>query len=89
MDEYQPIDCSLHDRLESYATLRQPCRIAFRDEAGVRRASHDRIDDVFAEDGIEYIRTGSGERIRLDRIEEVDGLHAAADVRGDTDEARS
>jgi Rho-binding antiterminator len=89
MDEYQPIDCSLHDRLESYATLRQPCRIVFRDEAGGRSESHDRIDDVFAEDGVEYIRTGSGERIRLDRIEEVDGLHAAAEVRADNDEAPS
>jgi Rho-binding antiterminator len=78
MDEYTPIDCSMHDRLESYATLRQPCRISFRDDDGRLQEARDRIEDVFAEDGVEYIRTGAGERIRLDRIEQVDGMHGDA-----------
>lgn len=78
MKDYDPIDCSMHDRLESYATLRQPCRIAFRDDDGRLQEAHDRIADVFAEDGVEYIRTAAGEQIRLDRIEEVDGLHGDA-----------
>lgn len=73
MDEYRPVDCSLHDRLEELATLRQPARIAYRDDRGEVRAAEDRIADVFSADGVEYIRTEAGEQIRLDRIEDVDG----------------
>jgi Rho-binding antiterminator len=73
MDEYRPVDCNLHDRLEELATLRQPARISYRDEDGEVRAADDRIVDVFAEDGVEYIRTEAGHQIRLDRIEDVDG----------------
>jgi Rho-binding antiterminator len=75
MEEYQPVDCGLHDRLEAFATTGQPCRIAYRDEDGGRREAQDRIADVFAEDGAEYVRTEGGEQIRLDRIEQVDGMH--------------
>jgi Rho-binding antiterminator len=83
MEEYQPIDCGMHDRLESYATLRQPCRITFRDDDGRQQEAHDRIDDIFAEDGVEYIRTGAGGQIRLDRIDNVDGLHGDAPTEED------
>lgn len=73
MDEYLPIDCSLHDRLEELATLRQPARIEYRDEKGEMRTAEDTIQDVYAEGGVEYLRTAGGDRIRLDRIEDVDG----------------
>lgn len=73
MDEYRPIDCNLHDRLEELATLRQPARISYRDDQGEMRSAEDRIEDVFAADGVEYIRTAGGEQIRLDRIDDVDG----------------
>jgi Rho-binding antiterminator len=76
MDEYKPVDCDFHDRLEELATLRQPARIAFRDERGEVREAEDRISDVYAADGVEYIRMEGGEEIRLDRIERVEGRHA-------------
>jgi Rho-binding antiterminator len=78
MDEYQPVDCGLHDRLEELATLRQPARIAYRDERGEVREAEGTINDVFASDGVEYLRTEGGEEIRLDRIEQVDGRHYGA-----------
>jgi Rho-binding antiterminator len=78
MDDYKPVDCSLHDRLEAFATTGQPCRIEYTSEDGGRRQAQDRIADVFASDGAEYIRTRGGEEIRLDRIEQVDGIHADA-----------
>lgn len=73
MSDYKPVDCGLHDRLEELATLRQPARIEFRDERGEMRESRGTINDVFASDGAEFVRTDGGEEIRLDRIEYVDG----------------
>jgi Rho-binding antiterminator len=78
MSEYEPVDCGLHDRLEELATLRQPARIEFRDERGELREARSTIDDVFTNDGAEFVRTADGEEIRLDRIENVDGQHYGA-----------
>jgi Rho-binding antiterminator len=74
MSEYTPIDCALHDRLESIATLRNVVRIEYVSDSGDVRALDDRIADVFARDGGEYVRTASGLEIRLDRLETVDGI---------------
>lgn len=73
MSDYQPIDCAVHDELESLATLRQTARIAYRGEGGDLRELEDRIEDIYARDGAEYLRTASGEEIRLDRLERVEG----------------
>jgi Rho-binding antiterminator len=69
---YRPIECSLHDRLESFATLRGECSIVFRKEDGTEWVMVDRIVDVFARDGEEWLTTSSGEQIRLDRITTVE-----------------
>ena len=53
---YSPIDCSLHDRLESFATLRCECRIVFRKEDGTEWVMVDRIVDVFPENQQEQVR---------------------------------
>ena len=74
MSDYTPIACELHDRLESFATLRHVVRIEYVDDNGDVRAAEDRITDVFARDGAEYLSTGSGLEIRLDRLETVDGI---------------
>lgn len=70
---YRPIDCALHDRLEAAATLGRTVRIAFRTEGDGVEAIEDRIVDVFARDGAEFVRTAGGRVIRLDRLESVDG----------------
>lgn len=72
---YEPIDCSLHDELEARATRGTRCAIRFRGETdGDTRQVTDRIVDVFARDGEEFIRLSSGEEIRLDRLVAVDGV---------------
>lgn len=71
---YDPIDCSLHDRLESAATLRTPVDIVYREDSGAQASTHDVITDVYARDGVEYLTTRSGSTIRLDRIESVDNV---------------
>jgi Rho-binding antiterminator len=72
--EYRPIACGLHDRLEALATTGVVVPIVVRAADGERRILQDRLVDVFARDGEEFVRTGRGETIRLDRLESVDGV---------------
>jgi Rho-binding antiterminator len=72
MSDYEPIDCADHDRLESLATLRQIARISYRNDAGEMREVEDLIEDLYARDGVEYLRTAGGEELRLDWLESVD-----------------
>ncbi|HEY8469009.1 MAG TPA: hypothetical protein VIL18_05170 [Longimicrobiales bacterium] len=71
---YSPISCALHDRLEALATLGQPCRIVYRDADGSSRETVERIVDVFARAGEEFVRTAAGLEIRLDRLQWVAGV---------------
>jgi Rho-binding antiterminator len=71
---YEPIDCSLHDRLESAATLRQTIQIIYHDSDGTQHEIEDRLTDVFAKDGEEFAKTTGGNLIRLDRLVRVDGV---------------
>ncbi|MBR9988756.1 MAG: hypothetical protein KFH98_03315 [Gemmatimonadetes bacterium] len=73
MSDYEPIDCSDHDRLESLATLRQIARISYRGDNGEPREVEDLIEDLYARDGVEYLRTAGGEELRLDSLVSVDG----------------
>ena len=71
-DAYEPLDCSLHDRIEDLATRRRVVRIRYDGADGPRDAD-ETIADWFVRDGAEFLRTGSGLEIRLDRILEIDG----------------
>jgi Rho-binding antiterminator len=71
---YSPIDCSLHDRLESAATLRKPVRIAYRDSLNDLVCLEDRIVDVFGRGGIEFMKLENGTVVRLDDVASVDGV---------------
>ena len=74
MSDYTPIDCSLHDRLESLATLGPVVRIEYVDDSGAVQSTDDRIVDVYARAGVEYLRLARGLEIRLDHLETVDGI---------------
>ena len=71
---YRPIDCSLHDQLESAATLKKKVRITLRDSAGRSVHVDDQIVDIFTKAGVEYVKLGSGREVRLDDLQEVDGV---------------
>lgn len=73
---YRPIDCSVHDRLEAFATLGTVCRIVIRDGHGATREVIDRITDVFARGGEEFLVTASTGPVRLDRVESASPLDA-------------
>ena len=67
-DDYVPIDCSLHDRLEDFATRRQRVVIRYAGENGEVMLTQDVITDWFVHAGAEYLRTAGGREIRLDRL---------------------
>jgi Rho-binding antiterminator len=70
---YEPIPCSVHDKLEETAVRRTVAHFVVRGDDGETRELQDRVEDVFARDGVEYMRTGEGHEIRLDRLESVNG----------------
>ena len=74
MDEaYQPIDCSLHDRIEAHASLGESVQITYREGDRVVTTT-DRITDWYVEDGAEYLRTSTSLIVRLDRLVSVGGV---------------
>ncbi len=62
--EYTPIDCSLYDRYEEAATLKQVIHLSLSDDTTVS----DVIVDLFIRDRVEWLRLRSGQEIRLDKI---------------------
>jgi len=72
-NRYRPIDCAFHEELVALATFGRVIEVSYCDERGAERVVRDRIADVLARAGVEYIRTASGLEIRLDRLKTVDG----------------
>ena len=72
MTDYTPIACAFHDRLEDAAVRRQPVRVVWRDLQG-ERVAQTTVDDVFARDGADWVRLGTGETVRADRLVSLDG----------------
>jgi Rho-binding antiterminator len=66
--DYTPPSCSFHDELEAHALRRELVRIEFHDPDGAERELVGTIADIWAEGGAEYLRTGDGTTIRLDRL---------------------
>ena len=71
--EYRPIDCSVHDKLEETSVRGTAAHFLVRDEDGREREIQDRVQDVYARDGVEYMKTAEGLEIRLDRLKAVNG----------------
>ncbi|MBS1948534.1 MAG: hypothetical protein JST47_12275 [Bacteroidetes bacterium] len=75
MDEkYKPVSCNFYDELETLAIQHKDCDIVFWGESGAKVIVHDRIRNLFTTgDKSEFLETGKGIQIRLDKIIEVDG----------------
>ena len=70
---YTPISCEFHDLLEELASAGKLTRIRYRGDEGFQQHCDASIADVYSKAGAEYVLLSSGERVRLDRLEEVDG----------------
>ena len=71
--QYQPVNCNFYDDLETLATLHKKCEIIFWSDNGAKSVLYDQILDLYARDGIEYLKLSSGLEIRLDKLVEIDG----------------
>lgn len=79
MAEYRPIACSLHDELQLRAMRGGTHTVEWSDDHGARRSIHGPIVDVFAREGVEYLRLDDGLEIRLDRLIRVDDVEFGGD----------
>lgn len=65
--KYQPISCSIYDRIESLAVKRQKVEIVFRDKNNNEINLIGIIENVFSENKAEYLLIEKN-NIRLDKI---------------------
>jgi len=71
--DYTPIACEFHDRLESWAVRRQPVDVIWT-EGDTERRETAVIADVFARDGADWVRLGTGDVFRADVLVSVNGI---------------
>lgn len=69
---YTPIACHLYDELEIVAMRRKTVEVVFQDELS-HPPVEAKISDLWARDGVEYLKLSTGETFRLDQIQSVDG----------------
>lgn len=68
----QHSNSDFYDELEGAATLNQSCEITYRDTGGQEQKIISQIEDLYTEDGVEYVRL-ENQTIRLDSITSVNG----------------
>ena len=72
-EEYEPIDCTLHDRIEAHASLGETVPITYREGDRILTTT-DRIVDWFVSDNAEYMRTATDLIVRLDHVVSIAGV---------------
>jgi Rho-binding antiterminator len=71
---YKPIDCDYYDRLEAWATTKTVCTIVYKDESGNRQEISAKIEDVYTQEKVEYLKTNTGVVLRLDALISVNDI---------------
>ena len=69
--KYVPLDCLLHDELESFATLRTRVTVEYRSATDAVHKIEDVIVDIFNRSGVEFLKLATGVEIRLDDLVSV------------------
>ena len=77
-DSYQPIDCSLYDHYEAWATLRTVVRLEHVAQDDAPQVSEGRIVDLFLRGKEEWLRLDDDTEVRLDRIRSARGIPDAS-----------
>jgi hypothetical protein len=72
-----PVSARFFEELEMLSALHKSCEIIYRSENGGRTVTRDRIAVLYREGGVDWLRTGSGLLIRLQALEQVDGMTAS------------
>lgn len=68
--KYQPISCSLFDRIESLSVLRKNVEIIFIDDDGNEKLNKGIITNVFSKEGAEFLDIENNS-VRLDKIKSI------------------
>ncbi|TVR53394.1 MAG: hypothetical protein EA421_11325 [Gemmatimonadales bacterium] len=63
----------MHDKLEETSVRGTIAHFLIRNGEGVEQEIQDRIQDIYARDGVEYMKTAGGLEIRLDRLTAFNG----------------
>jgi Rho-binding antiterminator len=74
MNGYRLIDCDFYDRLESWATLRQICKIIYLNSIDELTEVQSQIVNVYTAHKAEYIKLIDGTEIRCDRLLSINDL---------------
>jgi transcriptional antiterminator Rof (Rho-off) len=72
-EEYKSVSCGFYDELGALAVSHKSCEIIFWNENGAKTITRDSIKNLYSKEGVEYLETGNGAKIRLDRLSQVDG----------------
>jgi transcriptional antiterminator Rof (Rho-off) len=67
-EPYSPIDCAVHDQLESMAVLGTTATFAWNSGDGAPASATTRIRDIRVADGAEWLLLEDGSRVRLDHL---------------------
>ena len=73
MDGYTPIDCNYYDKIEETIVFRKEVLLEYVGEQGESIQLTTKIKDTLAVSGEEFIVLPDGEKIRMDRIVQIDG----------------
>jgi len=71
--EPKKVSCDFYDELETLAVMRKVCKIEFWNENGTRTIIQDQIKDLYSREGIEYLETANGLKVKLNALINVDG----------------
>ena len=69
---YQPIACSVYDRIEQAAVRGTHHVVRYTAPDGSEVDARGRVADVFSRGGAEYLQVDGGPTIRLDRVRALD-----------------
>lgn len=72
-DLYHPVSCSFYDHLEALATLKRVVKIHFVNDLEDQISVEGMIVDFEIADKAEYLVLHTGQKIRLDKLINVEG----------------
>ncbi|RYY67417.1 MAG: hypothetical protein EOO13_14605 [Chitinophagaceae bacterium] len=71
-EKYVPINCDFYDELEALATIGKRVNVIYQ-EGGSQVETAGVVRDLYAHDGIEYMKLDTGVIFRLDKLVQIDG----------------
>lgn len=68
--KYQPISCSLFDRIEFLSVMKKNVKIIYLDNEEIEKSASGIISNIFSKEGAEFLEIENNS-IRLDKIKSI------------------